>query len=180
MNNGISVEKLEEIFNFLSDDIKIKDYFPKEYELFKEMFGKAEKWDNFPSCNHSCDCTDCQIKCVRCTIQLKTGHFESDISRLRESNQELINNEEKLEQEIKQIIEDNTTLTEEKDNAVTTLKERNEDKRNLLQKLEKIETLTKTSRMMRSQLGFDILCVETKELKEILQTTKHSKGLGDK
>ena len=82
---------------------KIINLREEKQKLKAKIEEDLEKWDNFPSCNHSCDCTDCQIKCVRCIIQLKTGHFESDITQLRESNQELINNEEKLEQEIESL-----------------------------------------------------------------------------
>ena len=111
MNSDL--ERLLELKEELNEETGYFPHYPYEKieEEYKSLKSKIEqdleKWDNFPSCNHSCDCTDCQIKCVRCIIQLKTGHFESDITQLRESNQELINNEEKLEQEIEQLKKEN-------------------------------------------------------------------------
>ena len=45
-------KSLEEIFNFKSDGIPIKDYFPKEYEQFKEIIKKADKYDDLMNANH--------------------------------------------------------------------------------------------------------------------------------
>ncbi len=48
---------------------------------------KAEKWDEFiklPKCSHSCDCTDCQMKCLRCSVELREMHLQNEIKQLKE------------------------------------------------------------------------------------------------
>jgi len=45
-------ETLEEIFNFKSDNIPIKDYFSKEYEQLKEAIIKSIKYDDLMKASH--------------------------------------------------------------------------------------------------------------------------------
>jgi hypothetical protein len=58
---------------------------PRLNEIVNTLQEKAEKWDNFPPCNHSCDCTDCQIRCVRCTVELKTQNLEQENQQHKET-----------------------------------------------------------------------------------------------
>ena len=97
-------------------------------------------------CNHSCDCTDCQWRCVKCEterfIQKKTQDLESEIKQLKEKYN-------KLSQEHIAIFASNIKNINQLEQYKTVF----DDIEELVKKCEDLEFLTQFSKELKKILA---------------------------
>ncbi len=58
-------------------------------EQIKQLKEELESLKELPKCNHSCECTDCQWRCITCTTIQRESKLNNEIQSLKEELQNI-------------------------------------------------------------------------------------------